>query len=318
MKWVGGKQDLLLNIHKKVPKIINNYHEPFLGGGSVLFYILFLRLQNKILVKNNIYASDANKDLINVYQIIQKNSNLLYDYLNSYSEAYFKNKSLAEKKIYYLKVRDQYNKSKNDNIERAAIFIFLNKTCFRGLYREGPSGFNLPFGNYNNPKIKFDKEKLSFLSFFLQDVIFKHCDFEESIDKCKKGDFIYLDPPYMAENSTSFVSYTKNKFFLDKHLKLFSLVKNLHHKSPSFLMSNSKVNFVLAFFKDFYIEDVLVKRKINAKKPNSRKIEVLIHNNLNKSKNLTKNKFGNGKRYFSTYKESYRFEKTTNYNLTIR
>jgi len=170
----------------------------------------------------------------------------------------------------------------------------------------------VPFGNYNNPTIKFNKKKLFFLSSFIQDVIFEHSNFEESIRKCKKDDFIYLDPPYMAENATSFVNYTQTKFCSNTELKLFSLVKDLDNKDVSFLMSNSKMDFLFNFFKDFSIKEVLVKRRINAKKPNSRKTELLIFNKLKKSKNYMVSNFNNSKRCFSNYRNGHKFESKVN------
>lgn len=177
LKWVGGKQNLLEDISKKIPKDFNNYYELFLGGGSVLFYVLYLRQQHTIFIKGNIYAFDVNKALINVYCVIQKQSEALYNYLKIYSQQYFNKKSIEEKKNYYLVVRDRYNKIEVTDVEYAAMFIFLNKTCFRGLYRIGPNGFNVPFGNYHNPRINFDKENLMFLSIFIKDVIFKQQPF---------------------------------------------------------------------------------------------------------------------------------------------
>jgi len=261
-----------------VPKIFNNYYEFFLGGGSVLFGILYLRLQKKVLIKGNIYAFDINKDLINVYRVVQNNSKALYNCLETYSQYYLSKSSMEEKKCYYLKVRDRYNKIKVTTIERAAMFIFLNKTCFRGLHRVGPNGFNVPFGNYSKPKINFDKENLMFLSSFIKDVIFKQETFETAFQNCKKDDFIYLDPPYAPETLNSFVSYTKEKFPIDQHIRLFKAVKGLSKNGILFLMSNSKVNLVLKFFKEFFIDDVLARRRINAKFPSSKKLEVLIYN----------------------------------------
>ena len=152
------------------------------------------------------------------------------------------------------------------------------------MYRVGPNGFNVPFGNYNNPSITFNKETLTSLNFFIKDVIFKHCDFEQAFQDFKKGDFVYLDPPYMPEKHNSFLSYTNNKFSINKHIKLFCLIKALSNNSILFLMSNSKVDFVLKFFKAFCIKEVLAKRRINAKTPDSKKIEVLVYNNLNRPK----------------------------------
>ena len=279
LKWVGGKQDLLSVIGKKLPQKFNNYHEFFLGGGSVLFYVLYLYNIGQITLQGKVYAYDLNKDLINVYQVIQKNYELLFDYLSFYSERYCENNSLAGKKKYYLDIRNKYNNDNLCNVERAAVFIFLNKTCFRGLYREGPNGFNVSFGNYSNPVIRFERERLAFLSSFIQGVIFQNVGFEESFKNLKKGDFVYLDPPYVPYKSSSFVHYTRESFTWEKHKLLFTLTKELMHKGILFLMSNSDTEFVRNFFKDFFIERVVARRRINVKNSNFKQVELLIYNN---------------------------------------
>ncbi len=162
-------------------------------------------------------------------------------------------------------------KQKN-SFKGSAYFIFLNKTCFRGLYREGPNGFNVPFGNYDNPEI-LNEEHLKKISNLIKDVEFIHSDFDESMYFINKDDFTYLDPPYAPENNKSFVGYTDGGFDIDSHLKLFKLTKKY-----KFLMSNADVKLVRDNFNDrkYIIKTILCKRSINSKKPGSKTNEVLI------------------------------------------
>jgi len=192
-------------------------------------------------------------------------------------------KNLQEKKEFYLKVRNIFNNQIKmgavyNNHKHAAVFIFLNKTCYRGLYSENKKGeFNVSFGNYIKPGILIEKNKLKFLSEAFQGVNFSSVDFKEAFKNIQPGDFLYLDPPYFPENKNSFVSYTKVSFTLEEHIKLFENVK-LASLKTSFLLSNSNTQYVLNFFKNFFIKEIIVKNKINSKAPNKKRIEVLISN----------------------------------------
>ena len=191
----------------------------------------------------------------------------------------------TSKESYYYYLRNIYNNLVKENkecnkLQCSALFIILNKTCFRGLYREGPNGFNVPFGHYKTtPKI-ITKEELYSISNLIQGVIFVSNCFTKVIKNFKKGDFVYLDPPYAPVNSKSFVNYVSDGFNLEMHKKLFEEVKLLNDKKIKFLMSNSKVKLVTDNFDkdDFNYQDILAKRTINSKKPNSVIIEVLISN----------------------------------------
>jgi DNA adenine methylase len=156
------------------------------------------------------------------------------------------------------------------------MFIFLNKTCFRGLYREGPNGFNVPYGNYKNPNI-LNKEHLKNINKLIKNVKFKNYDYKKSFTNIKKNDFIYLDPPYAPENETSFVKYNKNGFNIDEHKNLFKLCNQLNEK---FIMSNSNVKLVIDNFNNnkFNIHTIECKRRINSKKPQTKTNEVIILN----------------------------------------
>jgi len=289
LKWVGGKTQIINDIILKIPKQMDNYHELFLGGGSVLFAVLSLQKQNKIVIKNKIYAYDINSILINVYKNIQNNKKKLYDIINLYLNEYnsikgttiIRNPSSIEeantsKESYYYWIRNKYNNIDKNTIECSALFMFINKTCFRGMYREGPNGYNVPYGHYKQlPKI-ISETDLNYISDLIKDVEFKNCSFTESIKNVKDGDFVYLDPPYAPENNTSFVGYVAEGFNLETHKLLFNEIKKM--KNIKFVMSNAKVDLVTDNFKEYNCVDIISRRAINSKKPGSTTIEVLIYN----------------------------------------
>jgi DNA adenine methylase len=304
LKWVGGKQKFIKDILNEFPSEMNNYHELFLGGGSVLLGLLDYKNKNIIEVKGKMFAYDFNKDLIYVYKNIQDNPKKLFTELKKIKKEFLdiekekqaedykkeerkKNRkyipmNIGEAKVdresYYYWIRKQFNNMTEENkisIIGSVMFIFLNKTGFRGLYRIGPSGFNVPYGNYKNPDILLESHLLG-VSKLIKDVEFIHCDFTESIKKIKENDFAYLDPPYAPEKKDSFTTYTKEGFNLDKHIELFSLCNKLGNKK--FVMSNSSVKLVLDNFKQYNIKTIEVRRAINSKKPGSTTKEVLISN----------------------------------------
>ena len=163
-----------------------------------------------------------------------------------------------------------------NTIECSALFMFLNKTCFRGMYREGPNGYNVPYGHYKKTPTIITERDLNYISDLIKNVEFKHCNFTESIKKIKNGDFVYLDPPYAPEKTTSFVSYTSRGFNLENHKLLFDEIRKF--KNINFVMSNAKVDLVITAFKDYNCEDVIARRAINSKKPGSTTTEVIIYN----------------------------------------
>tara|TARA_Y100000389_G_scaffold205029_1_gene262157 strand:+ start:3584 stop:4483 length:900 start_codon:yes stop_codon:yes gene_type:complete len=289
LKWVGGKSQIIATIILKIPKEINNYHELFLGGGSVLFAVLSLQKQNKILIKNKIYAYDINAVLINVYKNIQSNKEELFKIINSYIKEYDnitgnivnrKPTSIEEaktsKESYYYWIRNKYNKIDKNTIECSALFMFINKTCFRGMYREGPNGYNVPYGHYKNTPTIITETDLNYISDLIKDVEFTHSSFTESIKNVKKDDFVYLDPPYAPENSKSFVGYVADGFNLEMHKLLFDEIKKLG--KIKFVMSNAKVELVTDNFKEYNCDEIVARRAINSKKPGSTTTEVIIYN----------------------------------------
>ena len=289
IKWIGGKTQIIDKLLLEFPLEINNYHEIFLGGGSVLFGILTYIKLGIIKIFGKIYAYDINEPLIYVYKNIQNNHEKLYIKLQELIKEYndSDNKNINRKLIninetkenYFYWIREKYNKlSKEEkkSILGSAMFIFLNKTCFRGMYREGKNGFNVPYGNYNNPEI-INKKHLDEIHELIHNVNFICSDFKASLLNIKENDFIYLDPPYVPEKITSFVNYTNKGF--NEHCLLFDILNKLNNK---FLLSNSNVDIVKDKFKDnkYKIIEIICKRSINSKKPNSKTIELLIKNYL--------------------------------------
>jgi DNA adenine methylase len=299
LKWIGGKGQIIEDILKKFPKNINNYYEIFLGGGSVLFAILSYVKSKKIKLERNIYCYDINEPLIYLYKNIQSNLETfiieiqkIIDEYNSIEEDLEVNRNpsnieeaLTSKESYYYWIRKKYNnqtKEDKKSLLVSSYFLFLNKTCFRGLFRVGPNGFNVPYGNYKNPQI-IDKKHLGIISKLIKDVIFEVLDFENSIDYIQqnimKNDFVYLDPP---ETKTSFVKYTDKVFDIKTHTKLFIMCNELVSDfNLKILFSNSNVSLVREYFTNdlFIITEILCKRSINSKNPSAKTLELIIQSN---------------------------------------
>lgn len=316
IKWVGGKTQIIDTLIKEFPSEINHYHEIFLGGGSVLFALLWCVKKGIIKIKGNIYAYDINEPLIYVYKNIQSTvtcelvyqeiQKLLLDYHAS-SSVYNKEQvnrapnnieeATKNKESYYYWIRSEYNKSSLSEKKTpvgSAMFIFLNKTCFRGLFRVGPNGFNVPYGNYLNPEI-INKQHLDEIHDLIQNVVFECCDFRLSLKNigsisADDSDFVYLDPPYAPENATSFVKYNENGFPKENHLDLFNCIHEFTKRNKKIIMSNADVSLVRDNFthinneNDYYLKKkynitcILCKRAINSKNPEAKAKEVIIKN----------------------------------------
>jgi DNA adenine methylase len=304
LKWAGGKTQIIAEIMARFPPTINNYHEPFLGGGSVLLALLSCIANGTITVTGTIYASDINPTLIGLYQNIQANPHALIAEVRQFmeeskvaaaavaaaaaaaAEVNRKASTLEEAQTspesYYFWIRSRFNMlSKEDRmtIPASAMFLFMNKTCFRGLYREGPHGFNVPYGNYKNPAI-LDEEHILHISALIKNVVFSVSSFPDAFSRAVAGDFMYLDPPYAPETTKSFVSYTSDGFNIADHKTLFALCTAVKEKKVSLLMSNADVTLVRdAFPAPLYTTTVIsCRRAIHSKEPDSRTNEVLITN----------------------------------------
>lgn len=289
LKWVGGKTQIINDIISKLPKEMDNYHELFLGGGSVLFAILSLQKQGKLVIKNKIYAYDINSDLINVYKNIQHSNDELYKLIDAYIKEYDSltgvlinrkpsniEEAKTSKESYYYWLRYKFNNIDKTTLECSALFMVLNKTCFRGMYREGPNGFNVPYGNYKKTPTVITKKDMNYISELIKNVEFKATSFPDSIKNVKPGDFVYLDPPYAPENVKSFVGYVAKGFSLEMHELLFSEIKKC--SDIKFVMSNAKVPLVIDNFKEYNSIDIKARRAINSKNPGATTTEVVIYN----------------------------------------
>ena len=273
IKWVGGKGQLLSEINKLYPvelgKNINKYAEIFVGGGAVLFDIL-----SKYKL-DEVYISDKNLELINTYKSIRDNVDILIKSLKGMEEQYIPldNKN---RKDYYYKKREEYNSlkinSEMNNIEKAILFIFLNKTCFNGLYRVNKKGkFNVPMGAYKKPKI-CDEENLKNVSLTLRNVKIVYADYKESEKFIDDKTFVYIDPPYRPLNITSsFTSYTENDFNDKEQIELAEYINVLNKKGAKIVISNSDPknndiddNFFDKLYKNYNINRVKATRMLNS------------------------------------------------------
>jgi DNA adenine methylase len=269
LKWAGGKRGLITQLFAKFPTDFNNYHEPFLGGGAV-FFELYSR---GALKGKKAYLSDINSELINAYNVVKNNPKKLITELEYY-------KSSHNKEFYYqtreLDRRDIFKTL--PELVRAARFIYLNKTCFNGLYRVNSKGyFNTPIGSYKNPNIA-DKEAILNASKALQDAIIFNQTFDKTMDSANSNDFVYLDPPYYPLTETvSFTAYDKNAFLDEKQKQLFNMFKKLHQKKCTVMKSNSDTSFIRDLYQEYVINTVQANRFINSKSSGRNKInEILI------------------------------------------
>lgn len=295
LKWVGGKTQIIDKLITDFPVEINNYREAFLGGGSVLLTLLSYVKSGIIKVQGNIYAYDLNEPLIYIYKNIQTHHNELYHVMQTIIKDFNEcgngeiNRTptnIAEAKIakenYYYWIRSEYNKlclTDKKSILGSAMFIFLNKTCFRGVFRVGPKGFNVPYGHYKNPEI-INKEHLEEIHNLIQNVVFECCNFNTSLTIVEPNDFVYLDPPYAPETDASFVGYTENGFNIENHNNLFKLIHILTDTNKKIMLSNADVSLVRENFTNekYNTLSILCKRSINSKNPDAKAKEVIIKN----------------------------------------
>ncbi len=267
VKWVGGKRQLLSSIVEVMPKSLKNYTyvEPFIGGGAVLFY-----LQPKKAIIN-----DSNSDLINVYSVVKDN-------LDSLIEDLRKHKNESE---YFYNIR-KLDRSESfeqlDKIQRASRLIYLNKTCYNGLYRVNNAGeFNSPFGRYRNPNI-INEPVLKAVSLFLNrnNIDIQNRDYEEILRGLDRNSFAYLDPPYHPiSDSSNFTGYVQGGWNESDQIRLREACDNLTARGIKFLLSNSATEFIKDQYKNYKIITVKATRTINANADKRGEIdEVLIRN----------------------------------------
>lgn len=251
LKWVGGKRQLLPSIKPMLPKRITSYCEPFVGGGAVLF-----DLQPKKAIVN-----DINSDLILVYTVIRDNVEALIELLETYPNEegfYYELRNID---------REQEKYDKLSEIERAARVIFLNKTCYNGLYRVNNAGeFNSPFGKYKNPNIVNAPVLRAVSTYFnSSEITFSTTDFELVLEQVRRGTFVYLDPPYdPVSDTSSFTGYSKGGFSREQQIQLRECCDRLNARGVKFMLSNSATDFIREQYSNYHITIVQAKRAINS------------------------------------------------------
>jgi DNA adenine methylase len=263
LKWPGGKRQLLRELLRHMPKKYGRFFEPFVGGGALFF-----------AVKPEYgYISDINPELINVYEVVQNDVEKLIESLRKHKN--------TERYFYQLRDIDLSEEYKHwGKVERASRLIYLNKTCFNGLYRMNSDGhFNVPYGFYKNPNI-VDEQNLIACSALLKKTEIALASFEAVEKKARKGDFVYFDPPYVPLNKTSsFTKYYKDDFDLDAQFALRELCDRLDEKGVMFLLSNSYTDTVRELYKKYEVKIVRANRAINCKADGRGKINELIITN---------------------------------------
>ena len=267
VKWAGGKRQLLPQIKERMPEKYNNYFEPFVGGGAVLFELL----------PSSALINDINKALINAYRQI---CNVPEAFINAVNR--LDTEMWEDGKKYYYSLRECFNdklmKSEYD-VELAALFVFINKHCFNGLYRVNGKGlFNVPYNN--NRKASVDEKAILNVSKYLQGVTIIDGDFEEACQEAKKGDFVFIDSPYAPLNPTSFESYTKEGFDIESHKRLANLYDELTDRGCFCMLTNHNTELINELYgnKGYTIDVVSVKRMINSDASNRVGEEVIICN----------------------------------------
>jgi len=280
VKWAGGKRGIIETLEKKgfIPNKFNRYFEPMVGAGAVFFHIVENYSPKKCII------SDINSDLINTYKVIKKDVNKLIKEVSKIKEDFYNSKNKSE---FYYEKRDEFNKLKKDKenhlIYQAALFLFLNKTCFNGLYRVNKKDeFNVPFGRYKNPSI-YDEDNLKKISKLLQNTTILNQDFEEAIKAAKEGDFVYFDPPYVPLSKTSdFTSYTKMAFGLEDQKRLARVVNNLAKRGCYVMESNSSSDEIKDIFEEYgnlNIYTIEAPRFISCKSDGRKPVEESVINN---------------------------------------
>ena len=267
VKWAGGKRQLIPQIRERMPEKYNDYYEPFIGGGAVIFDLL----------PANALINDINKALINTYRTICNEPDAFLKEVNRLD-----NDMWEDGKKYYYTIREHYNdklmRSEYD-VELATLFVFINKHCFNGLYRVNGKGlFNVPYNN--SRRVSVDEDVIIATSEYLRGVTIIDGDFEQACKNAKKGDFVFIDSPYAPLNPTSFESYTKEGFDIESHKRLAKLYDELTARGCYCMLTNHNTELINELYgnKDYKIDVVSVKRMINSDASNRVGEEVIICN----------------------------------------
>lgn len=248
VKWAGGKSQLVAKMRKHFPETFERYYEPFLGGASVFFDLVHLRPDPFPAT-----LSDTNRDLMNAYKVIQSNVEGLIEDLTKRQRAFWKQSNKSVRAEHYSQVKGNPPNIDSESVERAGWFIFLNKTCYNGLYRVNSKGvFNVPFGDASSKIRLFDKQNLLTIHQVLnQEGIELACDdYARVLEKAKAGDFAYLDPPYYSANNKGFTAYTTSIFSNDKQKALAEVVKTLAEKGVKVLVSNADAEYIRGLYEE--------------------------------------------------------------------
>lgn len=265
VKWAGGKLQLLGQFEPLFPNEFERYFEPFVGSGAVAFYII------KKYNPKQVFLSDTNEELVSSYNAIKDNLNELVTLLKQHKDSH----EQKGKEYYYL-IRSLMP---SNPTEMAARFIYLNRTCFNGIYRVNSSNiFNVPMGKYTNPDI-VQEEKLNEISRVLQNVDIKAKPFESILDTAKKNDFVYMDPPYHPLKKDSFTTYTKDNFKEEDQVRLAEVFRKLSDKGCLVMESNSDTEFIRNLYNGFKIDTVQARRVINSNGDGRGKINELVIRN---------------------------------------
>lgn len=252
LKWAGGKLQLIEQFENLFPPDFCNYYEPFIGSGAVFFYLKSKSKPNKVIL------SDTNEELINCFAVVRDKPSELIEVLLNHRKRHSKQ--------YYYEVRD-LESERLDSVSRAARMIYLNKTCFNGLYRVNSKGeFNVPFGDYKNPSI-FNRNTLYRASQMLQDAALRVMTFDKVLDFAGKDDFVYFDPPYIPLSKTSsFTRYSKSEFSIKEQNQLSEVFRALDSMGCFVMLSNSDHSLIRELYRDYDKNIVVVraKRKINS------------------------------------------------------
>lgn len=287
LKWAGGKSQLIPAIEASLPlKTLAmqdiTYVEPFIGSGAIFFWVL-----NKFPNIKRLIINDINADLINSYRVIKDNPDTLIKELRVLEKKYKSFQSEDEKRDFFLSIRALYNSKKLDNIQNASFLIFLNRTCFNGLYRvNSKNEFNVPFGKYSNPKI-CDASNIQSISYLLQKVIIMNGDYEQTLNYVSGKSFFYFDPPYRPLTKTAaFNSYSSASFNDNEQVRLLDFCKLLNAQNHLWLLSNSDPqnidesdNFFDDLYSDFFIKRINAKRLINSDSLKRGEIKELLISN---------------------------------------
>lgn len=272
LKWAGGKSQLLAQLEELLPENFNNYIEPMVGGGAVFFHLYnSKRIAGAILV-------DINRELISCYEVIKNDVENLIAMLKNLKKKY---ESKPKETYYGIRKWDRRKDYKDrTKVEKVARTIFLNKTCYNGLYRVNKKGqFNTPMGKYKNPRI-CDEDNLRKVNSALRKVNLVCDDFEKTVQLAKPGDFIYFDPPYYPISETAyFTSYSKEDFGKEEQIRLKEVFSNLSDKSCKVMLSNSDTSFIKKLYSDFNIHKVHAKRHINSNSDGRGKISEIVVTN---------------------------------------